>query len=607
MKNTEVIKFNVPILILAWRRAIHLRQVIQSLKLINAENLYVVVDGPRFGANFNLDVEQISETVDVIESEITWPCNVTKLYRDINFGCGLGVSSAITWFFNQVDYGIILEEDCVPNMSFFNFCEQMLEKYHNEERIMHIGGQSFGVNRDSVENPYFFSSYNHIWGWATWRRSWNKYEYQLSDKSKEKVILNLTYYFDTLKERNYWIEILNRLDEIDTWDYQWTFTIWANNGLAILPNRNLVKNIGFDSMATHTSQDNLDYNLELDFSTIELLELKNNQLMELNKSADIQISNNNFNINAIQSPITKKDNVKLMYEIPVERIIKLYSEHYNINVSRYFNHIRAVKVFKCLDSGYRFYFPLDLSGTGDFYSQLQQFEWYYMPWKWEHQVTSGLISNGMKILEVGCGSGDFLHNINNQFEVQVVGLELNASAVETAIEKGLDVHLKTVEEFSVNHSGHFDLVCAFEVLEHIADIHSFLSASVRCLKKDGKLVVAVPNNDSFIKYSRLTNILNMPPHHMGLWDQYSLKKIEDYFDLKFEYVRLEPIQLYHKKWYKEIINGLTEVALKKLKLTKIFEDKAPFILKGMRKLIFIILSIIFSKKGHTVLAVFTKK
>jgi SAM-dependent methyltransferase len=230
-----------------------------------------------------------------------------------------------------------------------------------------------------------------------------------------------------------------------------------------------------------------------------------------------------------------------------------------------------------------------------------------MPWKWEHKETSGLISNGMKILEIGCASGNFLQTINNQFDVEVAGLELNAAAVEKAVAKGLNVHLQSVEEFSVNNIERFDLVCSFEVLEHIADVHSFLSASVCCLKKGGKLVVAVPNNDSFIKYNSGTNSLNMPPHHMGLWNYNSLRKIEDYFAVKFDMVKYEPLQVYHQKWYYETLNRHSEMILKKYRITIFLNKITPLLFRIARKLLTMIFTKIVTKNGHTVLVVYTKK
>ena len=168
-------------------------------------------------------------------------------------GCGKAVSKAISWFFNEVEKGIILEDDCLPSRSFFSFCEELLEKYNDNENIYVISGNNFLNNR--VGNAsYYFSAYGPIWGWASWRRAWHNYDFYLKSFQDVEFIKDLQYYFETKKEINYWYNIFKIMKEnpIDTWDYQWQFTQWKMHGLNIMPNINLVSNIGFNQGGTHT-------------------------------------------------------------------------------------------------------------------------------------------------------------------------------------------------------------------------------------------------------------------------------------------------------------------------------------------------------------------
>ncbi len=253
----------------------------------------------------------------------------------------------------------------------------------------------------------------------------------------------------------------------------------------------------------------------------------------------------------ILSPITQKSNVLLEKGIDTKYLISKYQSTYNIDVSKYFDSIDRILIYKCIESGYRFYHPYNISGNGDFYEYFQKFEWYYMPWKWEHQIADRFIKSSMKILEIGCGNGDFLKHIRNEKGVQGVGLELNQLAEENGRKNGIKIINETIEIHSIKNESSYDVVCAFQVLEHISDVHSFLKSSIKCLKNGGILIISVPNNDSFLKNSE--NILNMPPHHMGLWNKKSLLSLKRYFPINKEHVFLEPLQIYHKDYFKQTL------------------------------------------------------
>jgi hypothetical protein len=245
---------DTPLLLIAWRRPHTLRQVIDAIRPVAPTRLFVACDGPnpeRPG-----EAEKVASTRAVIEQEINWPCQIERLYSDGNQGCRLGVSRAITWFFEQVEEGIILEDDCVPHPDFFPYCTTLLERYRHDTRVWCISGNNFQNGQWRGDGSYYFSRYNHCWGWASWRRCWQHYDADLSQwpALRDSGLLN-TIFEDPL-ERNYWSRIWQRLvDEgsPDSWAYRWTFTSLANSGLTALPNHNLVSNVGFGEDAAHTT------------------------------------------------------------------------------------------------------------------------------------------------------------------------------------------------------------------------------------------------------------------------------------------------------------------------------------------------------------------
>ena len=598
--------FNLPVLVIAWNRPEHVLKLIDSLREIKPNNIYVVIDGPRPGLKEQDDVRLIEETKNCIEKGIDWNCNVYKLYREVNIGCGKSVSTGISWFFNHVEEGIILEDDCIPQPSFFKFCERLLFKYRNQDKVMHIGGHSLGVCHNNMNGDYYFSAYNHIWGWATWKRAWENYNFEIDEELQQKIIKNLPNYFSTSEESSYWVNQLPIVRGIDTWDFQWTYSIWAAGGISILPTKNLVENIGFGVTATHTKEAN-ELIKNARYQDIDNLNFHETNKIEIDKFNDLQMSNSLFNINAAISPITSNSHVKLINVFKKNDIVNMYLNGLNIDVSPYFENIDEVKLYKCLETDYCFYYPHGLAGDGHFYSQLQTFSWYYMRWKWEHEQAAKLVTDGMSILEIGCAEGDFLTEIRNRNLVTVTGLELNKSAVVKATEKNLNVIEEFVEDHSKNNESMYDIVCSFEVLEHIEHVKDFIESSIRCLKPGGKMIIAVPNNDSFIKYGYQSNYLNMPPHHSGLWSESSLKNLAKYFDIKFDYVVHEPIQEYHKEWHNDLMFNLFNKGLQRLNLHSLYNKLPSLIQRIFNRIIIFILKVITTSKGHTIVAVFTKK
>ncbi|MGI6589567.1 MAG: nucleotide-diphospho-sugar transferase [Candidatus Iainarchaeum sp.] len=241
----------VPVLFLIFNRLDTTKQVFGEIRKVEPKKLYIGADGPR-----NREEKLKTDAVrKFILDNIDWNCEVKTLFRKKNLGCGRAVSSAINWFFKHEEMGIILEDDCFPNPSFFSFCEDLLDKYADNEQIMYISGNNFQYNGGvKVKESYFFSKYSHIWGWATWRRAWKKHDFKMKNWPKAKSDSKFNNLFDSKeeKERFYWWFDQMKLYPFSTWDVQWVFTLWSNNGLAIYPNKNLVKNIGFSNTSTNT-------------------------------------------------------------------------------------------------------------------------------------------------------------------------------------------------------------------------------------------------------------------------------------------------------------------------------------------------------------------
>lgn len=247
--------FSTPVLLLIFNRPEHTRQVIARLRQVRPERLFVSADGSRLERAG--EAELCQATRDVIGT-IDWPCDVQTRYLETNKGCREAVQTGIDWFFSQVEEGIILEDDCLPDRSFFDFCETLLGRFRDDHSVMHIGGYNPSPKDfNAVASSYVFSKYPLIWGWASWRRAWTQNRshfegleaaWQHPDSPLHTLDLNPIanrYVMDKF--------IRVKTGELNTWDYAWFYTLLYAEGLAIVPKVNLVENIGFDAAATHTS------------------------------------------------------------------------------------------------------------------------------------------------------------------------------------------------------------------------------------------------------------------------------------------------------------------------------------------------------------------
>jgi hypothetical protein len=246
---------NTAILFLVFNRPELTRKVMAAIREAQPPKLYVAADGPRACKN----EEELCSQARLIATEVDWPCEVKTLFRAQNLGCRRAVSEAVDWFFRHEESGIILEDDCCPHPTFFPYCEEMLDRYATDERIMSIDGSSFHEQSHRLRESYCFSQYPIVWGWATWRRAWSFYDGEMSQwpKFRDTHCLRAWSEGDGAFE-NYWIDIFDRVSQgdIDTWDYQWLFSCWLHHGLSCHPTRNLVSNIGFGADGTHTFDSN---------------------------------------------------------------------------------------------------------------------------------------------------------------------------------------------------------------------------------------------------------------------------------------------------------------------------------------------------------------
>ncbi|MBR7950222.1 hypothetical protein KBK19_09730 [Microvirga sp. STR05] len=241
------------VLFIIFNRADVTMQVLAAIRAARPPRLYVAADGPR--AQRPTEAEACTAVRAQVLAAIDWPCTVETLFREQNLGCRRAVSEAISWFFEHEESGIILEDDCLPHPSFFPYCEQLLEQYAHDTRVLHISGSNLlrGWHRDP-DYSYFFSQYVGIWGWATWRRAWQFYDAATSllpELARKNYFWNR--FFHRLEQR-FALQPLwaTHTGQLDTWDYQWAFTLLSQSGLSITPGVNLISNIGFGDQATHT-------------------------------------------------------------------------------------------------------------------------------------------------------------------------------------------------------------------------------------------------------------------------------------------------------------------------------------------------------------------
>ena len=246
--------YNTPVLFLIFNREDTARKVFEAIRLQKPKYLFVAADGAR--KHKEGEAETCQRVRDLIK--VDWDCELKTLFRNENLGCKMALSSAITWFFEHVEQGIILEDDCLPDPSFFPYCEELLERYKDDTRIGHISGDNYLPNIIEEGLSYDFCSYAHIWGWATWRRAWKNYDvnFPFWNEQKDKRSFLYCNKWDEIFFSSFIPNSLSNRNGISAWDTQWFCTLRVQNQLSIYPTVNMIKNIGFDdpSTATHTTK-----------------------------------------------------------------------------------------------------------------------------------------------------------------------------------------------------------------------------------------------------------------------------------------------------------------------------------------------------------------
>jgi hypothetical protein len=288
-------QLDTPVLFLIFNRPNPTHKVFQEIKKIRPAKLYVSADGPR--ENYPDDRYNCEQARKIIE-KIDWNCKVSTLFRDDNLGCGASISQALDWFFDNENEGIILEDDCVPNQSFFMFCKNLLEKYKNDSRIMHINGNNFNAPLEKMltnfeRSSYYFCSFPQVWGWATWKRAWEKFDFKIPDwpqvKKEELLVERFPSYMRYYEKSKHFDNVFS--GKVDTWDFQWQYAVLSNNGLVISPQSNLISNIGYGRDSTHIKEFDAHRNnlstCEIEFPLKRPLCMLPNKLLDLHYASQM--------------------------------------------------------------------------------------------------------------------------------------------------------------------------------------------------------------------------------------------------------------------------------------------------------------------------------
>lgn len=288
-------QLKTPVAFLIFNRPDTTEKVFEEIRRARPPKLLVVADGPR--ADKSGDAEKCRAVRTIID-RVDWPCEVLTNYSDTNLGCKKRVSSGLDWVFDTVEEAIILEDDCLPHPTFFRFCEELLEKYRDDEHIMMISGDNFQFGLKRTQYSYYFSHHCHIWGWASWRRAWKNYDVNMKLWPE---IRDGNWLDDIFRNKNtvrYWRKIFDNVyqGKIGTWDYQWTFACWVQGGLSVLPNTNLISNIGFGPNSTHTTGESKFSNMQIEPVNFPLV---HPSFILRDELADIFTENNHYNIHSL--------------------------------------------------------------------------------------------------------------------------------------------------------------------------------------------------------------------------------------------------------------------------------------------------------------------
>jgi hypothetical protein len=236
------------------------RSAMERIRAARPPRLLVVADGPR--TDRPEDFDQCARAREAA-AEVDWPCEVDKNYASENLGCARRVSGGLDWAFSLVEEAIVLEDDCLPDETFFPYCQGLLARFRTDVRVMAVSGDNFQLGRRRTPYSYYFSRYPHCWGWATWRRAWEHFDFEMKLWPEFRDGRRLNDLFGNARVVRHWTRVFEQTADgtLDSWAYRWTFACWAQGGLSILPAVNLVSNVGFGDGATHTTRRSLFENL----------------------------------------------------------------------------------------------------------------------------------------------------------------------------------------------------------------------------------------------------------------------------------------------------------------------------------------------------------
>lgn len=293
----------------------------------------------------------------------------------------------------------------------------------------------------------------------------------------------------------------------------------------------------------------------------------------------------------IVSPITK-GKVKFLFDIAKEAIIDSYMSESNIDVTYLFKNTEIISVYECIDTGYRFFYPFNIAGDGPFYEKLEQISWYYADWKWDYEIAKKFINSNSAVLDIGCGEGKFLNYLGQNKKCVCSGLELNEKAKSIAVANGINVYNQFIQDHAKKNKNRYDVVTFFQVLEHISEVNSFLDSAIETVKTGGKIILAVPNNEPFYLTFDKYHFLNLPPHHMGWWNQRSLSALAELYNLKLETIVKQPLEHYSSYTHSYIKDKLPKIGFLK---SIIYPFLKPLFYINRKKI-----------NGASIMAVYTK-
>lgn len=312
-----------PVLFCIFNRPDLTEKSFEQIRKARPSKLFVSADGPRVNREGEPD---LCEAARSIVHKVDWPCETHTLLRSKNVGCQMAMSSGIDWFFEHVDAGIILEDDCVAHPAFFGFCQQLLERYKDDKRVMCITGNNFQRGAYRGDASYYFSMFPHCWGWASWKRAWNLYDPEMSSLSQIVQTGLLANLVGTGFED--WLSVFKQVEkgEVNSWAYRWLLSCWSQHGLTATPNKNLVTNIGFDERATHTKSTTESSIIQ----SFDIGKIINPTFLQRNCAADEFVLNEVFG----RTQSTKKQRIFLKLKKAAKAILRKLSLTYT-NPARY--------------------------------------------------------------------------------------------------------------------------------------------------------------------------------------------------------------------------------------------------------------------------------